>query len=310
MKFLQFLTIIFLGSVSLLITSCVDNEGGPFPDLQDGVNMRIQFAPGASVVDPANVDNGKLTFNIYSQNDDLDKVELFLEYYNLEQDSTYQRTLLVTIPGSEIMNRDGVYEGYEITTQQIASALGISTSDMGGGDRFDLFNVTTLQDGRVYPSDVVVNDSTTIRNISPTIINQTATHSFTSQLTAYVACLPSNLGGTYSTVTTATSTDGCCPGEVTVESEVTFTQDGAISYALSDFSAGTYSFWYCNPYGLCDDTFGPLGAELIHVCNQVIINAGYWGSTGTGSIDPGTGVITINWINEFGDAGTTVYTPK
>ena len=104
--------------------------------------------------------------------------------------------------------------------------------------------------------------------------------------------------------------DGCCPNPVTVEYTSSLVQTGPTSYTVKDFSAGTYGFWYCAPYGLCNDTFEGLAANLQDICGNVNLSAGYWGSTGAGKVDDATGVITIDWVNVFGDAGTSVYTPQ
>lgn len=122
----------------------------------------------------------------------------------------------------------------------------------------------------------------------------------------------SSLAGTYTTTTTGTSTDGCCPNETTVAGEVTLTAGSADGeYSISDWSAGMYLEWY-GVYGITADS--DLSTTFNDVCGNVSIaeTGEPFGNTfsATGSVDPATGVITYTWLSGWGDTAVVTMTPK
>jgi len=125
-----------------------------------------------------------------------------------------------------------------------------------------------------------------------------------------VSC-PSDLEGVYTATTTGTSTDSCCPDETTVSSEVTITADGGGNYTINDFSAGLYVEWY-TIYGITGPDDSP--ATFSDVCNMLTIfdttEPFNTAVTGTGSIDPATGVITYTWVNGYDDTAVVTLTPQ
>lgn len=132
---------------------------------------------------------------------------------------------------------------------------------------------------------------------------QTATH------VVQVTC-ESSLGGTYTSTTTGTSTDPCCPDATTVTGEVTLTDEGGGVYTLSDWSAGLYLEWY-GVYGITAST--DMSGRITDVCNTLSGSFGEpFGTTTdvTGSVDPDTGVITYSWSNGYDDTATVTLTPK
>lgn len=298
---------VFTLAVALFLGSCVDEDKDRFPEFLDGVNMRVQVDPDNSFLNFQDLSNSKFVFDIYSSNKDLDKVEFLLTYVTI--DSTYAEFPAITLGQSDFATGK-VHK--EFTAADMAGFVGKTAAQLQGGDLFNFRTRVTLNDGRVYPFVVLedVEVGGTVRdfnNIDGGIVNNPAFASFTSRFSTFVGC-PSNLAGTYTTVTTGTSTDGCCPDPVTVNSSVTFTRTGPTTYRVTNFSAGLYDAWYCAPYDLCNgNTFNGLASTMLDVCGNVTWTAGYWGSRGTGSID-GSGKITVTWENEFGDTGTTVFT--
>jgi hypothetical protein len=132
---------------------------------------------------------------------------------------------------------------------------------------------------------------------------------------ASVAC-ESDLTGTYSVLANGSSTDpGPTPDEnpaVNYESEVTLTETDVNGiYTISDFSGGLYPLWY-DMYGLtaeeCEGTIQDICGSLSYYnCFEP------YGSPveGTGTIDPVTGVITLEGTaTAWGDTWTLVLTPK
>ena len=251
-------------------------------------------------------------FDVYTLNTNIEKVDIFIYFVPINGDPQIKK-LLETFTQSDFDAGSGQIHR-EYTAQQMVDFFGLGSLDnLQGGDAFNFRNVTVLTNGRIFSDSTEISDAPAFGtnrpgSITTNIIAATASTSFTSSFTTFVGC-PSNLAGNYKVVTTATSTDGCCPDEIVVDYETVITQTGATNYSLSDFSSGAYAAWYCAPYGLCAATFEGLGATALDVCGSISIAGTYWGSKGSGSIDEATGIITIQWANVFGDGGTSVLTP-
>lgn len=164
----------------------------------------------------------------------------------------------------------------------------------------------TILDDNINPGEnltVVVN--LTGGDIAANPNYETATHNVA------IVC-ESTLAGTYTTTTTGTSTDPCCPDETTVTGEVTLTagsSDGA--YSISDWSAGMYLEWY-DVYGITAAT--NMSVTIQDVCGAISIaeTGEPFGNTfsATGSVDAATGVITYTWLSGWGDTAVVTMTPK
>lgn len=125
------------------------------------------------------------------------------------------------------------------------------------------------------------------------------------QLTIQNACTPIPVGGTYLSVTTGQSTDGCCPDQVTdLASIVTIEENGDGGYTVSDFSAGMYLEWY-DVYGITAD-FALPATLSINGSDVIVDGSEPFGTaiTGTGTYDKCTGDITYTWKNGYDDTAT------
>lgn len=123
---------------------------------------------------------------------------------------------------------------------------------------------------------------------------------------------PSELAGTYTSVTSGTSTDACCPTpEADFASEVTLVKLSDGKYQINDFSAGLYLKWY-NVYGIASVNDSP--GKIQDICG----NLSFFDTTepfatpitGTGTVNIDTKVITYTWKNGYDDTGTVVLTKK
>lgn len=127
----------------------------------------------------------------------------------------------------------------------------------------------------------------------------------TASVTIPVSC-PSNLAGTYTASSDATSTDGCCTDPlVGFQGEVVLTAISDGVYRLSDFSAGVYLEWYA-VYGITPST--NLSSTIRDVCNNISFDP-FTEPFGTaviasGSYDPATNTLTYTWVNGYDDEGT------
>jgi len=168
------------------------------------------------------------------------------------------------------------------TIMQLTMALGINFADVSPGDGFVL-TYGLNSNGRTCPSTV---------------------------LTSVPFQCNSDLGGMYDVTAVGTSTDACCPDETTVSTVVTLTDNGGGAYTISDWSGGLYFEWY-DIYGI--EATSNVG-DIKDVCAVItlVTETEPFGETleGSGSVDTGTGVITLSWLNGYGDRGTLTMTPQ
>lgn len=120
------------------------------------------------------------------------------------------------------------------------------------------------------------------------------------------------IGGTYNSLTTGSSTDGCCPDpSVDYASTVTITDNGDGTYTINDFTAGLYLEWY-DVYGITSQDQTPATLTITDPNTNAIAISGNepFGTviSGDGSYDPCTGNLTYTWGNGYGDTGTVLLT--
>lgn len=171
-----------------------------------------------------------------------------------------------------------------VSFADVMAASGVALEDLAPGDQtvFTFANVGTASG--TYPSG--------------------------ASLSIPMAC-PSDLGGTYTSTATGTSTDDCCPDVTTVEGEVTLTDLGGGVYTISDWSGGLYFEWYA-VYGIT----GPSDTEgtVQDVCNELSLTGPASEPFGTAITSSMTladdGTITLTWSNGYDDQGVTTLTPQ
>jgi hypothetical protein len=289
----------------LALSSCAD-EGGDigFDESTPGVNFRM-------IADETNINllntEAEVNLTTYSENDNIDNVTILVE---LDQaGDVTPRSVLKVISGSEL-NKNGVV--FTLGLDDMAAAVGTTTDALGGGDVFTITNVVTLDNGLVFPDTLTLTDATgtkTVINLG-NVFGAGAPTSYTLQLAFTLVCPSAIPEGTYHAVSSGTSTDGCPPTNPlnNYAFDVEITKTAPTAYEVSDIFAGVYINWYGDCYGYDFET-----AESFNdVCNTVVIDFidGFGARVqGTGSYDPGTGVITYTWENDFGDTATTTLTP-
>ena len=171
----------------IILISCKTEEEVRIPEMLEAANVRIKLDPDFSSLRADDIDNAKIVFSVFSENKNIDKVEISVQYYNFAGDSSYTRRLLRTFSQSEFDGADGAIRNVTYTSADLAALFGLaSVNDLGGGDRFDFFNVTSLDNGLVFPDTVRIPGN--FINISPGVVNTAATTSFTIGFTTYVAC--------------------------------------------------------------------------------------------------------------------------
>lgn len=170
------------------VMACRDEDAIRVPKFQNAPNFRMQLRPANSYFDFSNLASAKLIYDIYSENyDEIESVEISFRYQKNGAPSCANRGcqgpfVVKTYTNEQLRAAKGRIDGEEITIQSVLTLLGLSLSDITGGDQFFFVNKTTMTDGRVYPTTTIGANT----NI-PTIFNQTGA-SFTASFNAIVGC--------------------------------------------------------------------------------------------------------------------------
>lgn len=213
-----------------------------------------------------------------------------LEYVPVGTGTTVNDVLVKTLSASDFASTTEskfLRAGIVVTSVETLSALGLTQSQINGGDVFEFRLKMTDKSGRVFND---VNASADIKGgafyASPFLYNVS------------VVC-PTALAGTYDfTSSDMSSPFGSCPGTIT--GTVTFTAiAGTTSYGVSD---ATFGFWDC--YG---DTFGG-NVRLNDACGSLSFSGSdKYGDTYTFnfiSVSPDELVFT--WVNTSAETGRVV----
>ncbi len=197
---LKYISLFCFGTLLLTLSSCVEDErkGGDFPDFQNAANMRIVVDPNNSSINADDPGSAKVVMDLYSENlDEIASVDLSIDFFDFSEGTTTNKVFLKSVPLGSFS--DGVLNGFEISFAEIRDALGFTDSDFDGLDVVTVYNVTTMADGRVYPSTIQINQNVSVNTVAPNVANSAATTSFTSTIPVFVQCpLPAGFAsGTY-----------------------------------------------------------------------------------------------------------------
>jgi hypothetical protein len=318
--------------ISLLVpfSACEDTELNPvlapdtaihgFARTQQGSPTSFFFGNNASAV------NFEIQWISIDQANTVTKIDLFVEwkesYIDAEgnpRTANHGKKLFKSIEGSAVpANR--TYTSFSIAAKDLTELFKTAEFDYGDGKgKVSVFN-NTFKTLRTPNSTFIPDDGFTLTwafttadgryfdSWSPSVCSEFP--GANCNRTFNVVCA-SDLAGTYSAVTTGTSTDGCCPNVTTVMKDLVLTKTGDGKYTINDWSGGLYLEWYA-VYGITPTT--NLTKEVNDVCNKFIIN-GFTepfgeSASATGTIDPVAKTITYTWINGYGDKGTVVMTKK
>lgn len=294
MNKILYITFLFMG---LIAVSCKDEDRIRIPEAQTGANMRIVVDPAHATIRSTNVAEDFIAFDLYSENTDLAKVEVFVDYKD-------QRHLMATLDQSHF--NDGV-ERLQFNGADLAAWFNVpGFADGTRGGNFYVRPRVTLNDGRVYPGFVHLSATDSISNLGTGITGNAGTGAFSIQKLTPILCPPVDISGTYTVVSaTGTSTDGCCPDPVSLSGNtVTITSLSATTFRISDITGGVYFDFY-DVYGITspDDTPGTVSFN----CNEINFSTPEPFGTnfvGEGLWDATTNTLTYSWVNGYADAGT------
>lgn len=291
-------------SLTLLIalfTACKDEDKIHIPVAQTGANLRIVMDPAHSQINSTSVATDYVAFDVYSENTDLNLVEIFVDYNN-------QRHLFATFTQADF--NDGV-EHLEFDAADLAQWFGVpGFADGSRGGNFFIRPRVTLNDGRVYPGFVHLSATDSISNLGTGITGNSGTGAFTVQRQTAILCPPVDISGTYTVVSASgASTDGCCPGTVNLSGNtvtITPVAGSVTNFVISDITGGLYFEWY-DVYGIPSPDFTP--GTILFNCNEISFSTPEpFGTSfvGNGLWDPATETLTYSWVNGYADSATIV----
>lgn len=307
MKKISILTIAF--SWLVLLNACRDEDWNPAPDINDNIGAVTLIQVNAeknyfNALNPLSDEEVEFTIDVDGFDvTEVSSVDIMLTF--TEKDGTYNEAEDIyedkEYPAVKVGEVSSFPSTFSVSAAEAAEALGWDVNDFEVGDSFDLTFPIHSADGRTFT--VALNSD---------LCQQPAQPSFGGCNVRWSIACPSDLGGTYSVVSSGTSTD-TCPSPATLTNyaypdNITFTALGGGRYRLNESLGGQYIAWYGACYGYDFTTANTIS----DVCN--VISGTFGTSFGesfsvSGSVDTTTGVVTISWTNNFGDTGTNVYTP-
>ena len=292
--------LILIGIV--LLSSCRDESLDPRPDLEDNVGAvtLLDIDPDNNFFNALEADFGSeaviFTVDVNGfQVTEVESVDLQLVY--TEKDGAIDPFLGIVDSVYAPINLGTVTEfpsQVTVTASEVADAIGKDVDSLEVGDTFVLTLPINTADGRRL-TVALASD----------LCNQPAQPSAGGCSVEWAVACPSSLPtGTFTAVSGGTSTDGCPPTNpvIDINYDVTITDEGGGVYTISDFSAGVYQDWYCGCYVYCFET----SLTFTDICNELTLTGSdAFGAavSGTGTYDPGTGEISMDWTNGFGDIG-------
>jgi len=183
-KILSIYSLLSLFAV-IMLASCEDEDLIRYPNIEKSIAMRLQLDPNFSLFDALDVPNAKLVFSLFTEGDNVQDVNLYVDYYNFAQDSVYDRVFVQGWTANDFT--DGVIADFDLPSTQVANSLGIDVNTIAGGDRMDFKIFIRDTNGQLFPDSVPTVPGTTNTNMTPGDLNST-TASITTQFTVFVAC--------------------------------------------------------------------------------------------------------------------------
>ena len=182
------ISLFLLLGMLLVLFACEDEDKIRFPEFEDGVNMRVVIDPNKSFLDFADLTNARFAYEVFSENQNLDAVNFFLTY--VAPDTTYPEVLVESFGQADFTNGK---LAREYTSEQMANWLGLTSAELNPGDQFNFRTVVELTNGMVFPDTILRNveiggAKQNFLNVTPNILNNAATTSFTSTFSTFVLC--------------------------------------------------------------------------------------------------------------------------
>ncbi|HEY9047067.1 MAG TPA: hypothetical protein VIN08_14280 [Ohtaekwangia sp.] len=216
---------------------------------QSQKGFEFRMIPNATSFNLADSDPS-VTFTMYSETNNIKKVNVVVELYQFLNNSRTWRYNLAEIDGSTLTN-DGTSK-ITIPLSQFASAANIDPSTLGGGDVFTIYNVVELENGNIYPDTLELGGESYI-NTENSYFPSGGTTSYTGQLNFPMVCsVSSPFTGTY----TITDDCGLFAGDVVLE-----------TVAANPVQRTFTGTWTLDP----DNVFSGIGFNFDLTCGRVFV---------------------------------------
>jgi hypothetical protein len=305
----------------LLLNGCREDSEIRFPELEKGANVRVVIDPNASFLNFEDLPNAEFNYDIYSENQNLETVELYVYYVPNDPSLASRKLLLETLTQADFNAGNGqVSRSY--SAQDFVDLFDLGSLDaLEGGDFFNFRNVTTLTNGRVFSDSTFVSNAPGFNGNSPTtvatdMITASATTHFTSVYSTFVGCPSVIPTGTF-----IQSFSGFLAPESVIawdnpeadglEHEVTITRTGPVSYQVSqvdqpaEYYYGSIGYSGFSNTGLIQDICGTLqgsyNTQFVAAAFNPIIDPA------NSSFDNDAQTLTIAFTTGFGGEGTYAY---
>lgn len=167
--------------IAVLVACSSDNE---FGIEQSEQTLNFRMVPDVGSFDIAAGDPA-LTFTMFTENSDIDHVTIWVELFKFKNDSITPRAILSEIDGSMLNNEGSSKVTFNLS--DFTGALGLSNSDLDGGDIFTIYNIVAMNDGRAYPDTLALGEDKFI-NVENALITTSVSTSLTTNLSFPVLC--------------------------------------------------------------------------------------------------------------------------
>jgi hypothetical protein len=307
MKNIKYLSLLFIG---LLVAACGDPElrFQQFNESEKGAFARNLGTSGTFLLqDPAGSSiNGTVEFYDENQGADVASYSWTVEFRangGGNGGMSIPAVALKTYTSDQFsVSPDGLPSlTFSLGMQEALTALGLDVTDVTGGDQFRMDATVTLSDGRSFGQG----------NTGGNLISQPPFLALV-RWNANVVC-SSDLGGVlnYSTTNMVLGQPSGavpCSGPATITGSQTMTDNGGGVYHIPDLAWGSWEAGMCwVGQGNADG-----GANaMLDICNTFSYGDGpdQYGDTYTlSNLVVAGAVITFDWVNTWGDGGTTTVT--
>ena len=193
----QILFSLLIAATTVMILACEEQEKFGIDQSDKAFNLRM--APDKNSFD-ISVGDPQINFTLYSDTRSIEKITFMVELLQFGTGGPTPRAVLKEIPGSTFGSNPSTSVALKLS--DFVSAVGLTLGDLAGGDEFTLYNVVTMNDGRVYPDTLKFGDEEFV-NVENSFFTSAGSTSFTSQISFPVLCpfVAADAAGTY-TVTT------------------------------------------------------------------------------------------------------------
>ncbi|MBR9997790.1 MAG: hypothetical protein KFF73_02410 [Cyclobacteriaceae bacterium] len=263
----------------IMLLSCEDEDTIRVPDLDVATNFRI--VRDVSSFDSTDPD-ASVTFTIYSESNNIQEADMYVSHFSLIDNAETRQFPLTSVNGSEITN-DGTTK-LTFSLNDLTAAMNKTPEELAGGDAVNIYSIVTLTDGRIYPDTIRVDSETEFINVTPNIVNSSATTSFSPKLIFPILCAIEDSFGTgsylFEVIEGSNDQFGIPTFDESVVVEIT---------ALSS-TERTFDIGYLSGFG-----FGATEFDFTFACNVILLEP-----TGAGL---GCGGGGLAWDLNKGDPG-------